>query len=379
MARKTGRAPLRLSDEQRNMLEKASLSMTIPFRERQRAQILLAYSDGAPIASIAAGLRISRQTAYKAIDKALAMGPASGLRDYYHRPREASITEDAKAWVVSLACTKPCEHGYAAEFWSRSLLAKHIREHATEQGHPSLAKAAKATVQRILTEHPIRPHKTAYYLENRDPQFDAVMQEVLVVYNEVNFWNDSEQRDDIPAVVTLSVDEKPGVQAIGNTAPDIMPDPKKNSRILREHEYKRHGTVSILAALDLHTGNVIGQVHERHRSQEFIELLMEIDTTYPPEHTIRLVLDQHSAHTSKETMSYLATRPNRFIFVHTPKHGSWLNLIETLFSKMARTFLKGIRVNSTEELKQRIMLGIAEINQQPVIHRWRNFDLKLTY
>jgi transposase len=263
--------------------------------------------------------------------------------------------------------------------WSRSLLAKHVRQHAVQQGYPSLANAAKATIQRILSQHPVRPDKIAYYLANRDPEFEEKMKELLVVYNEVNMWNDASASGDIPPVITLSVDEKPGVQAIGNTAPDIMPNPLKNSRILRDHEYRRHGTVSILAALDLHNGKVIGQVHNRHRSSEFIELLTEIDQSYPPGHTIRLILDNHSAHISKETMNFLSTKPNRFVYVHTPKHGSWLNLVETLFGKMARTFLKNIRVNSIDELKERIMMGIAEINSEPVVHRWNKFEVERKY
>jgi len=143
----------------------------------------------------------------------------------------------------------------------------------------------------------------------------------------------------------------------------------------RDHEYERLGTVSLLAALDLHNGNIIGQVHDRHRSREFISLLKELDHHYPDDCAIRLVLDNHSAHISKEMMRYLSTRPNRFIYVHTPKHGSWLNLIETLFSKMVRTFFKHIRVESKEELKERILKGIEEFNAEPVVHRWRKVDL----
>ena len=177
-----------------------------------------------------------------------------------------------------------------------------------------------------------------------------------------------------PPVITVSMDEKPGVQAIKNIAPDIMPEPGKQSRIMRDYEYKRLGTLSILAALDLHDGHVIAQVHDRHRSSEFISLLKELDAYYPAESTIRIILDNHSSHISKETMKYLASRPGRFLYVHTPKHGSWLNLVETLFGKMARTFLKNIRVNSKQELKERILLGIREINASPVVHRWKKFD-----
>ena len=128
-------------------------------------------------------------------------------------------------------------------------------------------------------------------------------------------------------MITVSVDEKPWVQAIQNIAPDIMPEPGKQSRMMRDYEYKRLGTLSILAALDLHDGHVIAQVHDKHSSSEFISLLKEMDAYYPPESSIRIILDNHSAHISKETMNYLASRPGRFLYAHTPKHGSWLNLV----------------------------------------------------
>ena len=197
---------------------------------------------------------------------------------------------------------------------------------------------------------------------------------VLCVYKEVNLQNETLESGEVPSVITVSVDEKPGVQAIQNIAPDILPDPEKQSRIMRDYEYKRLGTLSILTALDLHSGHVIAQVHDRHRSSEFISLLKEISDYYPAGSTIRIILDNHSAHISKETMKYLAGSPGRFIYVHTPKHGSWLNLVETLFGKMARTFLKHIRVTSKKELKDRILLGIKEINDSPVVHRWKKFN-----
>ncbi len=300
------------------------------------------------------------------------MGIVEGMKDKYHRPREPVITEEAKAWVINLAGKKPTDFGYAAEIWTRSALADHVKRYAPEAGHDCLKKAVKATIQRILDEHPIRPHKIAYYLERRDPEFEQKMADVLCVYQEINLQN--EAAGDIPSIITVSVDEKPGVQAIKNIAPDIMPDPGKQSRVMRDYEYKRLGTLSILAALDLHDGHVKAQVHDRHRSSEFISLLKEMDAYYPAESTIRIILDNHSAHISKETMKYLSNRPGRFLYVHTPKHGSWLNLVETLFGKMARTFLKHIRVNSKQELKKRILLGIKEINASPVVHRWKKFD-----
>ena len=225
-------------------------------------------------------------------------------------------------------------------------------------------------------EHPVKPHKISYYLEKRDPHFDRKMHEVLMVYRDVSLYTEGAVHDGRPnPIYTVSVDEKPGVQAIGLTAPDLPPVPGKAPTIGRDYEYVRHGTVSILAGIDLHSGHVFAQVENRHRGLEFIRLLKSIDDYYPPEAIIRIILDNHSAHISKETMTYLASRPGRFEYVHTPKHGSWLNLIVCAFSKMARTFLRHIRVASLEELKDRILKGIAEMNASPVVFRWKQFDL----
>jgi len=369
------KAPLTMSAEEQKQLETLSQSRTAPIREVQRARILLAYSRGTRLRTIAMEVGVTRMTVDKCIDKALSMGVAAGLSDLYHRPKAPVITPEAKAWVVSLACTSPKDLGMAAELWTRSALADYVRSHAQEAGHPCLAKAAKATVHRILERQTLKPHKITYYLERKDPEFDRKMREVLMVYQEVTLGE--QKTSDGRPVITVSVDEKPGVQALATVAPDLPPVPGKHPTVSRDYEYIRMGTASILAALDLQDGHVIAQVHKKHRSREFIGLLKELDAHYPPEATIRVVLDNHSTHyISKETRAYLATRPNRFVYVHTPKHGSWLNLVETLFSKMSRTFLRHIRVASWEELKQRILIGVEEINAHPVVHRWRNFDFE---
>ena len=378
MARQTKRARLILTEDQFNQLNQLNTSRKAPFREVQRAKILILYSQSVSITEIQKKTRASRPTIYKCIDKALAAGVDAGLKDYFHKPFDPVITNDAKSWVINVACTKPKDHGLAAELWTYSELAKYTRKHAPSAGYDCLANAVKATIWRILDANPIQPHKIKYYLERRDPDFDQKMQEILMVYEEVNLQNKQQSGTEIyPSVITVSIDEKPGVQAIKNIAPDLPPQPGKYKRIGRDYEYKRLGTVSILAALDLHKGNIIAQVHDRHRSCEFISLLKELDEYYPANSTIRVVLDNHSAHISKETMKYLASRPGRFIYVHTPKHGSWLNLVESAFSKMARTFLRHIRVESKDELKERILLGIKEFNETPVVYKWKKFDLNV--
>lgn len=374
MAGKSRLPKLALSAEQLSELRQLSQSRTAPLREVQRARILCRYHAGETIAGIARAMETTRKSVRKWIDKALAMGAEAALKDTYHRARPPVITEEARAWVIHLACSKPKDLGYAAELWTRSLLAQHVRREALQAGHPSLSRAAKATVQRILAEQPLHPERVRYYLEKRDPAFEVRMRDVLLVYQEVALQNETQRTGDQPAIVTVSVDEKPGLQAIANTAPDLPPVPGRHPGLARDHEYKRLGTCSILAALDLHEGHVTARVERRHRSREFIALLKDLDHYYPAECTIRIILDNHSAHISKETRTFLASRPNRFQYVLTPKHGSWLNIVETLFGKMARTFLRHIRVQTWEELRQRILLGIAEINAAPVVHRWKKFD-----
>ena len=169
----------------------------------------------------------------------------------------------------------------------------------------------------------------------------------------------------------VSYDEKPGVQAIGTTAPDLPPVPRRRPRFSRDHEYVRRGTLSLLAGIDLVTGMVHASVEERHRSREFVAFLRKLDAAYPPETAIKLLLDNHSAHVSKETKAWLAAQPEgRFTFVFTPKHGSWLNLVEGFFSKLARSVLRHIRVKSKQELKERILAAITDINRHPVVHTW---------
>jgi transposase len=376
MARKSGRAALALMPEQKRTLEELASSRTAAAREVERAKILLGYAAGTSITELQRQLGFSRPMIYRCVDKALAAGVQMGLKDKYHRPHEPEISEEAKAWVVSIACTKPKDHELAAELWTISALARFVSEGAKSAGFPRLANAGKSTVWRILNENAIKPHKIRYYLERRDPQFDRKMQEVLMVYRDVSIYREGAVHDARPnPIYTVSVDEKPGVQAIGLTAPDLPPAPGKASAVGRDYEYVRRGTVSILAGIDLHSGHIFGNVEDRHRSVEFIALLKRLDEYYPSEAIIRVVLDNHSAHISKETVAYLATRPGRFEYVHTPKHGSWLNLIECAFSKMARTFLRHIRVKSVDELKQRILKGIAEFNAAPVVFRWNKFDL----
>jgi transposase len=363
------RLPLTLLPEIQNELTRISLSRSEAMSMVQRSKILLLYSNGKRISDIAREIGTTRPLIERCIDKAIAFGPIQALKDLPRPGHPIKITDDAKAWVLSIACQKPTDFGYASETWTYSLLIKHIRKHCHEHGYSCLEKIGKGRLYSILSKDNIKPHKISYYLERKDPDFEEKMANVLCVYKEVEMLNAAP--DDNRSTVTISYDEKPGIQAIKNIAAELMPVPNKYSSRSRDYEYKRLGTVSLLAGIDLHTGHIIPLVRDRHRSCEFTEFLDKVDCNYPKDWKVRLILDNHSAHVSKETQAYLKKKAGRFEFVFTPKHGSWLNMIEMFFSKISRSFLRFIRVESKAELVKRIYQGIEEINQEPVVFRWK--------
>jgi transposase len=365
----SGRAALSLTDLDKAWLDQLAQSRTEPIAHVQRAQILLRYAEGQTVSAVAQALHTNRPRVERCVAKALELGVRAALRDLPGRGRRRSMSDEDRTWVIDLACQKPKDLGYAQELWTTRLLAKHIRNRCVEAGHPQLQKLGRGTVSKILAAHPVKPHKIQYYLERRDPEFKPKMTEVLHVYRDVELWRNSGLPPQIVGV--LSYDEKPGIQAIGNTAPDLPPVPGRHARVGRDHEYKRYGTVSLLAGIDLLKGEVLGLVRDQHRSSEFIEFLQLADSHYPAGQRIRIILDNHSAHISKQTRAYLASVPNRFEFIFTPKHGSWLNLIESFFGKLARTLLRGIRVSSKAELKARIELYLQEVNEEPVVFKWK--------
>lgn len=366
---------IKLSSEDRSYLETQTKARTIQAQTVLRARILLLKADGLSTDAIADKVDMNRKSIMLCIKKYLDGGIENALFDAPGRGRNAEITDDEKAWIISVACQKPVDLGYSAEVWTRALLTKHINKYAEEAGHIRLSTISQSKVRTILEEADIKPNKITYYCENRDPDFDQKMHNVLLVYKQLTFQFDEDGQllpftEDGQVVHILSYDEKPGIQAISNTTEDLPPD-TKHKTISRDYEYKRLGTVSLLAGIDLQTGEAIPLVKDRHSSKEYIEFLQLLDTKYPKEDKIRLVLDNLKVHTSDETRKYLATVPGRFEFVFTPKHGSWLNLIEGFFSKLTRQSLKGIRVKTKDELVERIYKYFKEVNEFPVVYHWK--------
>ena len=368
---------IELSNEEREYLELQTRARTIQAQTVTRARILLLRADSVSIDAIADKVGLNRCSVMLCLKKFKEGGIENALFDAPGRGRNAEITDEEKAWIINIACQKPIDFGYAAETWTYAKLTSHIHKTAEAAGYTRLSTIHKNTVNTILDEADIKPHKITYYCENRDPDFDSKMHNVLLVYKQLEMQFDESGKliisDDAPVHV-LSYDEKPGIQAIATTSEDLMPD-EKHPTINRDYEYKRLGTLSLLAAIDLQTGEAIPLVRDKHSSTEYIEFLKLLDDKYPKGDKIRIVLDNLKVHTSEATRKYLATVPGRFEFVFTPKHGSWLNMVEGFFSKMTRQMLRGIRVKSKEELTNRIYRYFAEINEEPIVFHWKyNLD-----
>ena len=241
---------LPLSDEDRNYLKSLSKKRTIQAQVVDRARILLYKADGMTFQEIADKLAISTATVRLCVSKFHKGGVDTALFDVQRPGRPSEITDDAKAWMISIACQRPAELGYAQELWT------------------------------FLREQDMKPFKIKYYCEKRDPDFETKMHEVLLVYKQVEMQFDENGElivpDDYKLTITVSYDEKPGIQAISNTAPDLRPT-AEHGEVYRDAEYKRLGTLSLLAGIDLLTGEAIPLVSETHKSSDFIEFLKILD------------------------------------------------------------------------------------------------------
>lgn len=365
---------IELTNDEVTYLQSLIRQRTIQAQVVDRAKVLLYKSQGATNRDIAERLDVNINTVKLCLSKFKEGGVQRALFDDKRKGRPVEITDDAVAWIISIACQRPADLGYAQELWTLKNLHQYIQNHAEKAGYTRLTTITKPMIQKILKRSEIRPFKIKYYCEKRDPDFEIKMHDVLVVYKQVEMQFDENGNiivpTDRPMIHTVSCDEKPGIQAIATTCEDLRPT-TGNGCVCRDYEYKRLGTLSLIAGIDLLTGIAVPVVSETHKSSDFITLLKKLDEMYPEGDIIRIICDNHSAHKSKEVQNYLATKlEGRYTFVFTPKHASWLNLIECFFSKMTKQMLKGIRVKSKEELADRIYQYFDEVNAEPVVFHW---------
>jgi transposase len=285
------RNALQFAEEELAKLKSISTSRTEEKRRTLRAAILLESLSGQSDESIAKRHQVSRGTVVLCIRKCLEFGLEAALGELPRPGRPRQLPDDAMTWVQHVACQKPKELGHSYELWTYKLLTAHVRQHCVAAGHPALQKLSRSKLHKILCKAEIRPHKICYYVECRDPAFEAKMAIVLHVYKEVEIVNEY-LAGGAPRqlnTVTISYDEKPGIQALAVTTPDRPPVPGRHSSHLRDYEYERLGTVSLLAGLDLHSGRIIETVSDTHKSADFIAFLKKLGEAYPAPQTIRLV------------------------------------------------------------------------------------------
>ena len=373
---------INLTADERERLEALASSRTVAVAVHDRAKMLLLKASGRTNAEVADKMDVHPNTVTLLLRKFREGGVDAALADAPGRGRPAEITEADELWAVEKACVPPRDCGHAAQLWYPALLTRHIRSVAEAEGHPRMATVSETRLRKILRDAKVQPWRVTYYCERRDEEFDAKAHDVLVVYRQLSLcfdeagevWAecvDAEGR----AARAVSVDEKPGIQAIAATGEDRPPVPGGDAKgrpatVQRDHEHGRLGTWSLIAGIDLTEGVAHPLVRESHRSSDFVDFLKVLDAHYPRRDSIRLILDNHSVHTSAETQAYLNTVPGRFTFVFVPKHASWMNLIESFFGRMSRQMLRGIRVSTKEELRDRIYAWFEEFNEDPSPYRW---------
>lgn len=270
---------LQLEPEHKVQLEKLINSGMTPVIIAQRAKILLYKAQGMSNDVIAEQLGINKRTVLLWTKKYTSRSSDDTLNDLLNvskgRGCKDEIVGEAKTWLISVACTKPKDLGYAAEIWTTKALTNHIRKAAAEAGFERLTTISESGVYRILDKSNIKPFRIQYYCERRDPEFEDKMHNVLLVYKQLSLQFDENGNllpFDGPVTHVLSYDEKPGIQAIATTGEDRAPT-EEYGTIKRDYEYKRLGTVSLLAGIDLQTGEAIPLVSDTHNSKDYIAFL----------------------------------------------------------------------------------------------------------
>ena len=328
------RARLVIEDEPRRILERIARSRSESAQRVERARILLAYAGGQTVSAIARDLGTNRPKVGRCVDKGLQLGPLAALGDLPRPGRPATIPATARMWVVSLADTAPGEWGYAEKRWTHRLLARHAREHGAQAGHPSLAHLASGTVSKILRR--ARPLAERQRLRSTDRA--ALGAQVLVLRQ----WIQLEPAGGSPADGLLRAHVWPAGSA------DDTPEPRP--------------ALSLVVGLDLATGQAYRALARQHGSRDFVGFLERLDRAYAPGVRIRLLLDGHAVHRAAAIRRYLARRPNRFELVFRPRHGSWQALVEALCARLAHALLRGVRLQSADDLQQRIERCLDMLN-----------------
>jgi len=332
--------PLSLSPEQRKQVLHWLAAQGTPQQVALRCRIILAAADGQPDPRIAADLQVSRPTvilwrarfAEHGLESLWKIAPGRGRKPTYG-------PEKIQAVVAATLQTKP----KGMTQWS-------CRQMAKSQG------LSKSTVSNIWRSHNLKPHRVKTFKLSRDPKFLEKLTDVVGLY-----LNPPEK------ALVLCVDEKSQIQALDRTQPGL---PMKKGRCgTRTHDYKRNGTTTLFAALDFLQGRVIGQCYERHRHQEFLKFLRQLDQEFPGDVALHLVMDNYGTHKHPRTQAWLKQHP-RFMVHFVPTSSSWLNLVERWFGELTSKCVRRGSFFSVPDLRQAIEEFLQAWNEAPKPFVW---------
>src|SRR5215211_4230095 len=331
---------IELTAKDRARLEAVVADRNSPQKHVWRARIVLATADGHGTAGVMRRAGTSKPCVRRWQERFISEGVAGLLRDKTRPPRIPPLAQATIDRVVELTATEPPRE---ATHWTAAAMAAAVG-------------ISPSSVLRIWRAHKLRPHRVRAFKLSKDPAFVAKLRDIVGLYL------------DPPAhTVVLSVDEKSQIQALDRTQPGL---PMKKGRCgTMTHVYKRHGTTTLFAALNVLDGTVLGRCMQRHRHQEFIRFLNAVEAAVPAGRLIHAIMDNYGTYKHPKVLAWLARHP-RWTFHFTPTSGSWLNAVETFFSALTRRRLRRGVFRSIVELQEAINRYIAEHNDAPAPFVW---------
>ena len=333
-------APLPVSDEQRQVLEKLIRSHTAPHRDVRRARVLLMACDGFANTRIAESVGVSAATVMNWRERFAQDGLKQFSTVRPGRGRKPSIPAEKVEEIVKLTLH---EKPVGETHWSCRTMAER-------------AGVSSSTVQRVWSARGIRPHRVETFKLSKDPRFEEKLVDVVGLY-----LNPPEN------AIVLCMDEKSQIQALDRTQPSLPMKPGRAGTMT--HDYKRNGTTTLFAALDVLTGSVIGQCLPRHRHSEFLKFLKTIDREVPDGLNVHLILDNYATHNHPNVKTWLAKHP-RFELHFTPTSSSWLNMVETFFGRLTDKAIRRGIFKNVPDLITAIETYLAAHNQNPKPFQW---------
>jgi transposase len=329
-----------LSAEDKNTLLRWVKSRTVGSRQKLRAKVILMTAEGRPTEELMRVLKVSNPTLNRWRGRYLEAGIAGLMKGKTRPPGTAPLAPEKVQEILTLTMTgKPA----AATHWSCRKMAEQVG-------------VSRMSVNRVWREHQLQPHRVKGFKVSKDPLFAEKLKDVIGLYV-----------DPPEKAVVFSVDEKSQIQALDRTQPGLPMKPGKAGTMT--HDYKRHGTTTLFAALDVHAGTVIGECLPRHRHDEFLKFLKKLDKQTDTALAVHLIVDNYATHKHPNVNAWLTKHP-RFHLHFTPTSASWVNLVERFFRDITEEQIRRGVFRSVDELKAAIMAYLEHRNANPKPYHW---------